>query len=124
MFEFPKKQKLCNETAIKEMFSNGKSFVIHPIRLVWKEEGDSDTVAIKSIIVVPKKQLKLAADRNIVRRRMKEAYRLNKIEIEYFLADKNKQLNIAIVYQNEKILSYTEIEEKIKLILGRLREEI
>ena len=124
MFEFPKQQKLCNETAIKEMFSNGKSFVIHPIRLVWKEEGDSDTVAIKSIIVVPKKQLKLAADRNIVRRRMKEAYRLNKIEIEYFLADKNKQLNIAIVYQNEKILSYTEIEEKIKLILGRLREEI
>ena len=124
MFEFPKKQKLCNETAIKEMFSNGKSFVIHPIRLVWKEEGDSDTVAIKSIIVVPKKQLKLATDRNIVRRRMKEAYRLNKTEIEHFLVDKNKQLNIAIVYQNEKILSYKVIEEKIKLILGRLREEI
>ena len=124
MFEFPKKQKLCNETAIKEMFSNGKSFVIHPIRLVWKEEGNSDTVAIKSIIVVPKKQLKLAADRNIVRRRMKEAYRLNKTEIEHFLVDKNKQLNIAIVYQNEKILSYKVIEEKIKLILGRLREEI
>ena len=124
MFEFPKQQKLCNETAIKEMFSNGKSFVIHPIRLVWKEEGNSDTVAIKSIIVVPKKQLKLAADRNIVRRRMKEAYRLNKTEIEHFLVDKNKQLNIAIVYQNEKILSYKVIEEKIKLILGRLREEI
>ena len=124
MFEFPKQQKLCNETAIKEMFSNGKSFVIHPIRLVWKEEGDSDTVAIKSIIVVPKKQLKLAADRNIVRRRMKEAYRLNKTEIEHFLADRNKKLNIAIIYQNEKILSYKVIEEKIKLILGRLREAI
>ena len=124
MFEFPKQQKLCNETAIKEMFSNGKSFVIHPIRLVWKEEGDSDTVAIKSIIVVPKKQLKLAADRNIVRRRMKEAYRLNKAEIEHFLVNKNRQLNVAIVYQNEKILSYKAIEKKIKLILGRLNEEI
>jgi len=124
MFEFPKKQKLCNETAIKEMFSNGNSFVIHTIRLVWKEEVNSDDVAIKSIIVVPKKQLKLAADRNIVRRRMKEAYRLNKSAIESFLVDKNKQLNIAIIYQNEKILSYKVIEEKIKLILGRLREEI
>tara|TARA_B110000495_G_C22467339_1_gene290141 strand:- start:68 stop:442 length:375 start_codon:yes stop_codon:yes gene_type:complete len=124
MFKFPKQQKLCNETAIKEMFSNGKSFVIHPIRLVWKEEGDSDTVAIKSIIVVPKKQLKLAADRNIVRRRMKEAYRLNKAEIEHFLVNKNRQLNVAIVYQNEKILSYKAIEKKIKLILGRLKEEI
>ena len=124
MFEFPKKQKLCNETAIKEMFSNGNSFVIHTIRLVWKEELNADDVAIKSIIVVPKKHLKLAADRNIVRRRIKEAYRLNKSAIENFLKNKGKQLNIAIVYQNDKILSYKVLEEKIKLILGRLREEI
>ena len=124
MFEFPKKQKLCNETAIKEMFSNGNSFVIHTIRLVWKEQVNSDDVAIKSIIVVPKKQLKLASDRNIVRRRMKEAYRLNKSTIENSLKNKGKQLNIAIVYQNDKRLSYKVIEEKIKLILGRLREEI
>ena len=124
MFEFPKKQKLCNETAIKEMFSNGNSFVIHTIRLVWKEQVNSDDVVIKSIIVVPKKQLKLAADRNIVRRRMKEAYRLNKSTIENSLKNKGKQLNIAIVYQNDKRLSYKVIEEKIKLILVRLREEI
>ena len=124
MFEFPKKQKLCNETAIKEMFSNGNSFGIHTIRLVWKEQVNSDDVVIKSIIVVPKKQLKLAADRNIVRRRMKEAYRLNKSTIENSLKNKGKQLNIAIVYQNDKRLSYKVIEEKIKLILGRLREEI
>jgi len=124
MFEFPKKQKLCNETAIKEMFSNGNSFVIHTIRLVWKEQVNSDDVVIKSIIVVPKKQLKLAADRNIVRRRMKEAYRLNKSTIENSLKNKGKQLNIAIVYQNDKRLSYKVIEEKIKLILGRLKEEI
>ena len=124
MFEFSKKQKLCNETAIKEIFSNGKAFIIYPIRLVWKEEVNSDDVAIKSIIVVPKKQLKLASERNIVRRRMKEAYRLNKAEIEHFLVNKNRQLNVAIVYQNEKILSYKAIEKKIKLILGRLKEEI
>ena len=124
MFEFSKKQKLCNETTIKEMFSKGDSFVIAPIRLIWKEEVDSDSVAIKSIIVVPKKQLKLATDRNVVRRRMKEAYRLNKAEIERFLVNKNRQLNVAIVYQNEKILSYKAIEKKIKLILGRLKEEI
>lgn len=124
MFKFPKKQKLCNETAIKKMFSNGKSFVVEPIRLVWKLEDDSDEVPIKSIIVVPKKKLKLAASRNMVRRRMKEAYRLHKSELESLLKSKNIQLNIAIIYQKEEILSYNTIEEKIKLILGRLSEDL
>ena len=124
MFKFPKKQKLCNETAIKKMFSNGKSFVVEPIRLVWKVEENTDKEAIKSIIVVPKKKLNLASTRSIVRRRMKEAYRLNKIELEASLNSKNIQLNIAVIYQQEEILPYKVIEEKIKLILGRLSEEI
>lgn len=124
MFKFPKKQKLCNETAIKKMFSNGKSFVVEPIRLVWKVEENTDKEAIKSIIVVPKKKLNLASARSIVRRRMKEAYRLNKIELEASLNSKNIQLNIAVIYQVEEILPYKVIEEKIKLILGRLSEEI
>jgi len=124
MFEFPKKQKLCNDTAIKNMFSNGKSFVVDPIRLVWKEELNPDEVALKSIIVVPKKKLNLAADRNVMRRRMKEAYRLQKTAIESFLKSENIQLSIALIYQVEEILPYKTIEEKIKLILSRLREEI
>ena len=124
MFKFPKKQKLCNETAIKKLFSNGKSFVIEPIRLIWKEEVNLDEVAIKSIIVVPKKKLKLATERNVVKRRMKEAYRLHNAELDSSLKSKNTQLNIAFIYQKEEILSYKVIEEKIKLILGRLSEEI
>jgi ribonuclease P protein component len=124
MFEFPKNQKLCNETAVKKMFSNGKSFVVPPIRLVWKQDENLDNVAIKSIIVVPKKKLRLAANRNVVRRRMKEAYRLQKTELESSLKSKNIQLNIAIIYQKEEILPYKVIEEKIKLILGRLSEEV
>ena len=124
MFEFPKKQNLCSETVIKEMFSNGKSFTTSAVRLVWKEDNNEDDVAIKSIIVVPKKKIRLAVKRNIMRRRMKEAYRLHKIELENMLKDKKLQLSIAIIYHKEKILSYKTVEEEIKLILKRLGKEI
>ena len=124
MFEFPKKQKLCNETVIKKMFSNGKSFTTPNVRVVWKDENNEDNAPIKSIIVVPKKKIKLAVKRNIIRRRMKEAYRLHKIELEALLKSKNLQFSIALIYQNGKILPYNSIVEEIKLILGRLSKEI
>ena len=124
MFKFPKKQKLCSETVIKEMFSNGKSFTTSALRLVWKEDNGKDEVAIKSIIVVPKKKIRLAVKRNIIRRRMKEAYRLHKIELENILKGKKLQLSIAIIYQKDKILPYKTVEEEIKLILERLSKEL
>jgi len=124
MFEFPKKQKLCSETVIKEMFSNGKSFTTSAVRLVWKVDNNEDEVTIKSIIVVPKKKIRLAVKRNIISRRMKEAYRLNKIEFENMLKGNKLQLSIAMIYQKEKILSYKTVEEEIKLILERLTKEI
>ena len=124
MFEFPKKQKLCSETVIKEMFSSGKSFATSGLRLVWKVDNNKDGVAVKSIIVVPKKKIRLAVKRNIIRRRLKEAYRLNKIELENMLKNKQLQLSIAVIYQKGKILPYKTVEEEIKLILERLSKEI
>ena len=124
MFKFPKKQKLCSETVIKEMFSNGKSFKTSAVRLVWKVANNEDEVTIKSIIVVPKKKIRLAVKRNTIRRRMKEAYRLHKMEFENMLKDNDLQLSIAMIYQKENILPYKTMEEEIKLILERLSKEI
>ena len=124
MFEFPKNQKLCSETVIKEMFSNGKSLTTSAVRLVWKEDNNEDEVTVKSIIVVPKKKIRLAVKRNIIRRRMKEAYRLHKFELENMLKDKELQLSIAVIYQKDKVLPYKTVEEEIKLILERLSKEI
>jgi ribonuclease P protein component len=124
MFQFPKKQKLCGEKVIERLFANGKSISEKPFRAIWNFEKNNDQVFVKSLIVVSKKRLKLAVDRNVLKRRIKEAYRLQKKQLECFLEGTNQQLNLAIIYQEEEILDYKTLEEKINLLLSRLIKEL
>ena len=124
MFQFPKKQKLCGEKVIERLFANGKSISEKPFRAIWNFEKNNDQVFVKQLIVVSKKRLKLAVDRNVLKRRIKEAYRLQKKKLECFLESTNQQLNLAIIYQQEEILDYKTLEEKINLLLSRLIKEL
>ena len=124
MFQFPKKQKLCSEKEIEILFAKGKSISEKPLRAIWVFEENNDNVFVKVLIVVSKKRLKLAADRNVIKRRIKEAYRLQKKQLEFFLESNNQQLNLAIIYQQEEILDYKLLEEKIKLLLSRLIKKL
>ena len=124
MFQFPKKQKLCGEKVIERLFANGKSISEKPFRAIWNFEKNNDQVFVKSLIVVSKKKLKLAVERNVVKRRIKEAYRLQKKKLECFLESTSQQLNLAIIYQEEEILDYKTLEEKINLLLSRLIKEL
>ena len=124
MFQFPKKQKLCGEKVIERLFANGKSISEKSFRAIWNFEKNNDQVCVKSLIVVSKKRLKLAVERNVVKRRIKEAYRLQKKQLECFLESTNQQLNLAIIYQEEEILDYKTLEEKINLLLSRLIKEL
>jgi ribonuclease P protein component len=124
MFEFPKNQKLCNEKSIEILFENGKSLSEKPFRIIYSIDYNNEDVFLKALIVVPKKRVRLASDRNVIKRRVKEAYRLQKSELEQYLKSNNHQLNLAIIYQKHEILDYKLIEVKIKLLLSRLKEEL
>jgi ribonuclease P protein component len=124
MFHFPKNQKLCNEKAIERLFENGKSLTEKPFRIIYNIDNNYEDVFLKALIVVPKKRVRLASDRNVIKRRVKEAYRLQKSELEKYLKSNNHQLNLAIIYQKHEILDYKLIEVKIKLLLSRLKEEL
>ncbi len=124
MVQFNKKQKLCSEKAIERLFKNGNSIVESPFRLIWNFEENTEVVFVKTLIVVSKKRLKLAADRNVIKRRIKEAFRLQKKQLESFLEGNNKRLNVAIIYQQEEVLDYKCLYEKINLLLARLIKDL
>ena len=55
---------------------------------------------------------------------MREAFRIYKSALYTKIKSKQQQLAIAIIYQEQEILPYKVIEEKIKLILDRLTDKI
>jgi ribonuclease P protein component len=120
MFRFPKNQKLCNNTDIVKLFDQGTSISLHPFRIVWFNNENIDGVLIKSLIVVPKKRIKLAIQRNTIKRYIRESYRARKFKLEEQLKNQQKQINFAIIYNTHKELCFKDIDVKINLIINRL----
>ena len=124
MQTFNKSERLNNKVAINNLFEKGQSVVISPFRLLWIEKDNIKYSKLQILILVPKRNISLAAKRNIIKRRINEACRLNKDKIYSKLNERNKQINIAIIYQKKEIEGYKIIEQKINLLLTRLMEEI
>lgn len=121
-FNFPKKEKLKSVKDIDLLFKKGKSIHQNPFRLIYLEKMEKNGIAINFGVSVPKKKIKLAVNRNLIKRRIREAYRLNNKTLKNVLSNSGKELNIMLIYGSEQILSYSEIESKIKVILYRLTE--
>jgi len=75
------------------------------------------------MIVVPKASFHEASDRNLIRRRIRESYRRNKSLLYESLTTTGKQMVIVIMYTGRKILPYSRVDEKIILLLQRLKNE-
>lgn len=77
----PKSTKLCSQTAIDRLFAQRdvEGALAYPLRAVWGEnQKRSRGDAVQFVASVPKKRLRHAVDRVLMRRRIREAYRLNR----------------------------------------------
>ncbi|MFV0146084.1 ribonuclease P protein component [Empedobacter falsenii] len=117
---FGKNEKLKSRKAFDELFSDGKTFVSHPIRFVYKikpkEEYD-----IRVGVSVSKRKFKHAVDRNLLKRRAKEAYRLNKLLIQ---TSEQYSIDMVMIYTSSKHQPFEVIENSVKILLEKLNEAI
>ena len=118
-----KTEIINHKKKIDQLFKSGNRFIIDEFQLVYST-SNSDDNWFNILISVPKKKIKLACARNLLKRRIKEVIRRKKEKFILKLKDKKKQVKVAFIYNSEKVITYKDIEEKINLILLRLLKKI
>lgn len=118
---FGKAYKLCSTRLIDSAFSDGSAVKIYPFKLILGEVSEQQEMPFhfQIIFTVPKRNVKGAAKRNLIKRRMKEAFRLNKKDFEIYLTKKNLRKTLFLIYLEKEILSYDQIQKKMIELLEK-----
>jgi ribonuclease P protein component len=116
-FKLPKNERLHSEKLIKELFDKGSSFFLYPFKVFVLDAPQEANETHQVLFSVSKKKFKKAVQRNLVKRRMKEAYRLHKAEI---LAPSDSKKLIGLIYVSSEIATFQVIEHKIKKVLSTI----
>lgn len=100
------------------MFQEGKSYFVYPVKWMYLEtELHSEKANITFTVSVSKKTFKKAVDRNLIKRRIREAYRLNKAEWLEQMKLHDKSVAIMAIYVGKKTETYAQIEHAVKKLI-------
>jgi len=113
-YSFPKKEKLYGKKKIGELFKEGSSFYSSTFQTRYLSSNRTENYH-QVLISVSKRNFKRAVDRNLVKRRIREAYRLNK----HLISD-IQPLYIGFIYLSKNILTFHEIQDQLIRCLKRL----
>jgi ribonuclease P protein component len=116
---FTKSERLCSKKILGELFKKGSAavgtFYLFPFRVLYMPQPESNGILPAIVITVPKRLFKQAVDRNLIRRRVREAYRLHKNQFVTTSAPSS----IAFLYTAKQIISFEEIEKGMKLAVAK-----
>lgn len=115
-YSFPKSERVCGVTTVKKLFNEGEGFMSYPFKCVFTKSDCCESSSIKVLFSVGKKYSKSAVKRNKVKRRSREAFRLNK-RMFYDQSKCNVCIEMAFIYVAKKEEEYTIIENGIKKAL-------
>jgi ribonuclease P protein component len=121
---FRKQDKLKSSLTIEKLYKDNHFVLSHPLKCYYSfSELPAEQNTVRVAFTVPKRAFKNAVQRNKLKRKMREAYRLHYRKIlEQFVSQSNKQLQLLIIFTGKETLEYRMIEKNIKKILQKVND--
>jgi len=100
-------------TSVEKIHDEGKSFYSFPFKVYYlKNQGGEDD---RLVISVPKRIFKRAVKRNLIRRRIREAWRQTRTSYP-----DTASRHYLIVYNTSEIMDYGRICESVKTVFEKI----
>ena len=129
-YSLPQAERINSKKQIDRLFRGGgsKAMTASPLRVVYMAEGRSEDKRgpfAQMMVSVPKRYFKRAVKRNLIKRQVREAYRLNKhILVERLAADGCSNVSMCFIWTADRICSMTEVADRMSNLLQRMAERI
>lgn len=118
---FPLKEHLKSKSIIERVYAEGSSATAFPLRAVFLEqESDIQDPTATILISVAKRRFRHAVDRNLMKRRIREAYRTSKHGFIEALQNNGKKMAVAIIYIDTKESSTEFLKRKMEKLLNTI----
>jgi ribonuclease P protein component len=117
---FNKSERLCSRKIIETLFENGNIFHNSLFKVVWDKVNDSLPGPAQVAFSVSKRGFRLAVTRNLVKRRLREAYRKNKKTLYGHLLSQNIQIVFVVIIKGNSVPDYVTIEKAMKDVINKL----
>lgn len=135
-FTLNKSEKLRHNSLLVNLFKSGKSLYEWPLRVMVYAMDEEElkkrfrttipdkTGPLQMMVSVPKKRRRHAVDRVLVRRRIREAYRLNRHELRDVVMQhpQIRTVQMAFIYLADKNVDYHLIEKKMVSLLRKIKD--
>lgn len=121
MNKFNKEERLCSKKSLDLLFKNGSSFLLYPFRITYCFVAEPHLYPAQVVINVAKKRYKHAVDRNLIKRRTREAYRLQKEQQLYpCLLNHDELLLLSLQFVGKEKYNYAFFEKKLVVAFKKL----
>jgi ribonuclease P protein component len=108
----PKEERLCGKTTVSALISDGKWGATAHLRYCWAAGRSSGCNRL--MVAVPKKFFKRAVKRNLLKRRLREAYRLQKELLP------GPGIDLMLSYSHPEVADFATLYAEVTDILTRI----